>query len=130
MQKEISQLARYISVQIRGEISTIGDYQRQYFTEIVPDSVKQTVTDKHEVLATHVAPKMTIVLLGVGEGNAPNPSTVTLQSLPTPGWIKERPRQKGYVYGSVHCGKRYYDDSGWRTAEEDARINLALSLQS
>ncbi len=129
-QDGIEQLTKSISVQIRGEVRTIGDYQKQYFQEIVPDSVKETVADKSKILATHIGPKMTIVLLGLAEGNLINQETVMLQSLPTPSWIKEVPRQKGYFYGSGHCGKRYYEESGWRTAEEDARIHLALNFQS
>jgi hypothetical protein len=129
-QDGLERLATHISVRIRGEVSAIGDYQKQYFQEMVPNSIKQTVTDTHKLLATHVGSKMTVVLLGVGEANAPNPATVTLQSLKHPGWLKEIPREQGYVYGSGHCGKRYYEESGWRTAEADARIHLALNFRS
>jgi len=127
----IEQLAKHISVRIRGEVSAINERQMQYFQEIVDDSVKQLVADKHKILATHIGPKMTVVLLGLGElGAFSNQKTVSLESLPTPSWIEEIPRQKGYLYGSGHCGPRVYHESGWRTAEEDARINLALNFQS
>ena len=47
-----------------------------------------------------------------------------------PVWIETSPRQKGYLYGHGHCNPRYRQESGWRTAEHNARIDLALNFQS
>ncbi|MCZ6680584.1 MAG: hypothetical protein O7E52_25410 [Candidatus Poribacteria bacterium] len=127
----LEQLAKHVSVRIRGERISINRRQAQDFQEEVPRSVGQRVADQHKILAIHRTPKITLVFLGLGEpGDFSNQKTASPTGAEKPRWLQALPVQKGYLYGQGHCNPRYRHESGWKTAENDSRIDLALNFQS
>ena len=127
----LAQLAKCVSVRIQGERISINKRQAQNFQEEVPDSVQQLVADTHKILATHSTPTMTLVFVGLGaQGDFSGQKIVSPKSLAPPTWIEVLPRQKGDIYAHGRCNPRYRHESGWQTAESNARIDLALSFQA
>ena len=62
----LEQLAKHISVRIRGERIFLNQCQAQNFQEEVPCAAQQVTANKHKILAIHRTPTVTIIFLGLG----------------------------------------------------------------
>ena len=126
----VQQLAKQMQVGISGERIIIDRRQVEKFDEIVPPDMLKLVSDSHVVLATHQMPEQFLVLLGMGEVKL-NRKLVLASSRSKPDWLSQLPESTASLYGVGHCSRPSLRlHSGWREAERNALVDLALTLKS
>ncbi|HIE30155.1 TPA: hypothetical protein EYP66_23055 [Candidatus Poribacteria bacterium] len=133
----IERLAKYLSVHIKGEHGLLSSggriiYSVDNIQEELSPSVLSFVEEHHQVAATYAGKKYTFVLLCLGEGDTKN-IAVPLSAAPMPSkprWVTTLPKKSGYMYALGHSNPYYREVNSWRIAEKNARISLALSLES
>ncbi len=126
----VQQLAKQMQVGISGERIIIDRRQAEKFDEIVPPDMLNLVLDSHVVLATHQMPEQFLVLLGMGEVKL-NRKLVLASSRSKPDWLSQLPESTASLYGVGHCSRPSLRlHSGWREAERNALVDLALTLKS
>jgi hypothetical protein len=133
----VENLARALSVHIKGEygmerrggrlIPSGSDMQEE-----ASSTMRDFAEKHHQVTAKHVSPMHTFVLLRLGEGGTAIPvSSTASTALPEePGWVTSLPKGPGYIYASGQSNPYYRETESWRSAEEHARVALALNLES
>ena len=119
-----------VLVRISGERIIIDRRQAEKFDEIVPPDVLKPVSDSHVILATHQMPEQFLVLLGMGEVKL-NRKLVLASSRSKPDWLSQLSESTASLYGVGHCSRPTLRlHSGWREAERNALVDLALTLKS
>lgn len=132
----VASLARALSVRIKGEYGMITKGGRPIsgsdIKEEVPPEIHAFVEKHHQVVAKHVSPLHTFVLLRLGEkgGSIPVSSTASTVVPEEPGWMTSLPREQGYLYASGQSNPYYRETESWRAAEEHARVALAWTIES
>jgi hypothetical protein len=133
----VTSLARALSVHVKGEYGMISDRGRPMLpgsdvqVEISP-TMRAFVEKHHQVVAKHVSPTHTFVLLRLGEKGAAIPvSSIASAALPRePDWVTSLPKKPGYLYASGQSNPYYRETTSWSEAEKRARMELALILES
>ena len=142
----IENLAKYLSVRIKGERGVLRDGSRVIFSgndiqEELSPSVLSFVEEHHQVVSTYTGKKYTFVLLCLGEnadGAKRHPEYRETLAIPSsaapmpsqPSWMTTPPKEPGYLYALGHSNPYYREVNSWRTAEKRARIALAFNLKS
>jgi hypothetical protein len=142
----IESMAKYLSVRIKGERGMLSSggivvYSGDDIQEILSPSVLSFVEEHHKVIATYTGGKYSFVLLSLGEGNADGAkrheyretlanSSSTAPMPSQPNWVTTLPKESGYLYAIGNSNPYYREVNSWRVAEKNARIALALSLES
>jgi hypothetical protein len=132
----VGNLTKALSVRIAGEykMKKIGSSARS--GDDIQDEISSTMHDfvekHHQVVAKHVSPMHTFMLLRLGEKGAAIPvSSAASTVLPEePGWVTVLPKEPGYLYASGQSNPYYRETESWRSAEHHARVALALNLES
>ena len=99
--------------------------------EETSEPLRRWVTDHYQIVAKHISPDSTCILLRLGEPTAASVVTSPpVLALEPPSWLTNLPSDDRYIYARGHSNAYFREENSWKRAEQNARIALALSLET
>lgn len=128
----VENLAKQICLRIKGERIFLKDelgikFMGEKIEEIVPEEMLENLKRNHVLLDAFVSERGTIALVATKKIPV---SHRTIRPGGRPKWLREIPREKGFLYATGQSQRGVYEVNSWLMAEREARVELAMSLKA
>jgi len=128
----VETLAKQMSVRIKGGKAYMKDHKGIHFAgekieELFAEESYNRLKKNHYFLDKHVSKGCTIVLVSTEDIPISNePRAPGLR----PKWVNRLPKEDGCIYATGQCARGMYSANSWLMAERNARIELAMSVET
>ena len=125
-------LAKQMSVKIRGGKAYVKDDNGLHsagekIEELFAEEPHVRLKKNHYLLGKHVSKGCTIVLVSIKNIKI---SSELMQPGSKPKWVNKPPDKDGYIHATGQCARGMYGANSWLMAERNARIKLAMSVET